>query len=152
MKPNQFVRQVTKAKKRSAKRFRIGLLVSAVLLALLGGTLILSRDTSQASTQRQQKRYIATREVIADETTGQRRKPTAEEIETIVAQVTALTNRSTEGLTPTSRPDGSTMVNLENRFSNVTLGRVNEDGTIEVRCVTSMEEAAEFLGLVEEGQ
>ena len=149
MKPKAIVRQ--EAKKRSAKRTHIGLLVSVVLLAVLGGTLMLSRSSSQASTQGQ-KKYIATREVVLDGTTGQRRKPTAEEIEAIVSQVSALTNRSSEGLKVTSRPDGSAMANLENRFNNVTLGRVNEDGSTEVRCVTSLEEAADFLGLVEINQ
>jgi len=142
--------QTFRAKKQAIRRKRIGLIFLTVLIAIVGGTLALSRNTSQArSGQGHQKRYIATREVTLDQTTGQRRKPSDEEIEALVAQVSALTNRSSEGLTVTKRPDGSQMVNLEDRFNNVALARANEDGTTSVRCVTSMEEAAEFLGLQE---
>jgi hypothetical protein len=136
--------------KKRASRKRIGLVFLTVLIAIVGGILVVSRSTSQArSGQPQQKRYIATRDVVVDQTTGQRRKPTDEEIEALVAQVSALTNRSSEGLTVTHRPDGSEMVNLEDRFNSVALARANDDGSTSVRCVTSMEEAAEFLGLQE---
>jgi HAMP domain-containing protein len=139
-----------KSKKRNVKRKRVGLVFVAVLIAIVGVTLAFSKSTSQArSGQGQQKRYIATREVTLDQTTGQRRKPTDEEIEALVAQVSALTNRSSEGLTVTKRPDGTQMMDLQDRFNNVALARANEDGTTSVRCVTSMEEAAEFLGLQE---
>jgi hypothetical protein len=139
-----------KSKKRNVKRKRVGLVFVAVLIAIVGVTLAFSKSTSQArSGQGQQKRYIATREVTLDQTTGQRRKPTDEEIETLVAQVSALTNRSSEGLTVTKRPDGTQMMDLQDRFNNVALARANQDGTTSVRCVTSMEEAAEFLGLQE---
>ena len=142
--------QSLKGKKRSASRKRIGLVFLMLLIAIAGITLAFSKSTSQArSGQGQQKRYIATREVTVDQTTGQRRKPTDEEIDALVAQVSALTNRSSEGLTVTKRPDGSQMVDLEDRFNNVALARANEDGSTSVRCVTSMEEAAEFLGLQE---
>ena len=142
--------QTLKAQKRAASRKRIGLVFLSVLIVVAGVTLALSRSTSQArSDQGQHKKYIATREVTVDQTTGQRRKPTDEEIEALVAQVSALTNRSTEGLTVTQRPDGSQMVDLQDRFNSVALARANEDGTTSVRCVTSMEEAAEFLGLQE---
>jgi hypothetical protein len=139
-----------KSKKRNVKRKRVGLVFVAVLIAIVGVTLAFSKSASQArSGQGQQKRYIATREVTLDQTTGQRRKPTDEEIEALVAQVSALTNRSSEGLTVTKRPDGTQMMDLQDRFNNVALARANEDGTTSVRCVTSMEEAAEFLGLQE---
>jgi hypothetical protein len=139
-----------RGKKRTASRKRIGLVFLTVLIAIVGGVLAISRNSSQAhSDQGQQKRYIATKEVVVDQTTGQRRKPTDEEIEALVAQVSALTNRSSDGLTATHRPDGSQMVDLEDRFNNVALARANEDGSTSVRCVTSMEEAAEFLGLQE---
>jgi hypothetical protein len=139
-----------KSKKRNVKRKRVGLVFVAVLIAIVGVTLAFSKSTSQArSGQGQQKRYVATREVIVDQTTGQRRKPTDEEIEALVVQVSALTNRSSEGLTVTKRPDGTQMMDLQDRFNNVALARANEDGTTSVRCVTSMEEAAEFLGLQE---
>jgi len=139
-----------RGKKRTASRKRIGLVFLTVLIATVAGMLAVSRSTSQArSGQGQQKRYIATKDVIVDQTTGQRRKPTDEEIQALVAQVSALTNRSSDGLTVTKRPDGSQMVDLQDRFNSVALARANDDGSTDVRCVTSMEEAADFLGLQE---
>jgi hypothetical protein len=67
----------------------------------------------------------------------------------MVDQIVTLTNRSAAGLTFTLMPTGAKSVNLEDGFSGVLLGRDNADGTTEIRCVFTMEEAAEFLGLEE---
>lgn len=122
---------------------RIGLILSAVVVALTIGTIALSRNASQAS----QKRYVATREIILDKSSGRLRKPTTEETDELVGQLKTLTNRSSEGLTATQHPNGMTSMSLEGRFGGVVLGRANADGTTEVRCVFTMEEAEEFLGL-----
>ncbi len=124
---------------------RIGLILSAVLIALTVGTMALSRTSTQA----QKKKYVATKEIIRDQTSGRLRKPTTEETDEMVDQLKTLTNRSSEGLTATQHPNGMISVNLEGRFGGVVLGRANADGTTEVRCVFTMEEAAEFLGLEE---
>jgi len=94
------------------------------------------------------KKYVATRDITVDKQTGQLRKPTAEETETLVAQLTAMTNQSAEGLQQTSGTNG-VFVDLQDRFQSTVLARPNPDGTSELRCVTTFEEAAEFLGLVE---
>ena len=139
-----------KTRTRMAKRRHVGVILTLVVLALAVGTFTFSRMTTQANSSPQsKKKYVATEEVILDQTTGRLRKPTVEETQAIVDQVTAFTNRSSEGLTSVQQPDGSTKVDLEGRYSGVTLGRANADGTTEVRCVMSMEEAADFLGLVE---
>lgn len=139
-----------KIKRRMAKRSHVGVILTLVVLALAVGTFTFSRSTTQANSSPQsKKKYVATEEVVLDQATGRLRKPTVEETQAIVDQVTALTNRSSEGLISLQQPDGSTKVGLEGRYSGVTLGRANADGTTEVRCVMSMEEAADFLGLVE---
>ena len=104
-----------------------------------------TRNPSKAS----QKRYVATKEIIRDKVTGNLRKPTTEETEAMVDQLKTLTNRSTEGLTSTQHPNGMVSIDLEGRFGGVVLGRDIADGTTEVRCVFTMEEAADFLGLEE---
>lgn len=144
------IRQSAKPKRGRAKRTQIGLILTLVVLALVVGTLAFSRSTSNANSAPQsRKKYVATQEVILDQATGRLRKPTVEETQAIVDQVTAFTNRSSEGLTAVQLPNGTTKVDLEGRFNGVTLGRANADGTTEVRCVMSMEEAADFLGFVE---
>lgn len=127
-----------------ATRTRIGLILSALLVALAIGTIALSRTSTQA----QKKGYVATREIILDQATGKLRKPTAQETEEMVAQLKALTNRSTEGLTVKQHANGMASMDLQGRFGGVVLGRANADGTTEVRCVFTMEEAEDFLGLV----
>jgi hypothetical protein len=94
------------------------------------------------------KKYVATRDITVDKQTGQLRRPTAEETEALVAQLTAMTNQSAEGLQQTSGTNG-VFVDLQDRFQSTVLARPNPDGTSEMRCVTTFEEAAEFLGLVE---
>ena len=97
------------------------------------------------------KTYVATRELTVDQQTGRARKPTAEETKALVDQLLVMTNRSTEGLAAKTLPDGTKQVTLEGRFGSVTLARPRADGTMEIKCVSSFDDAAEFLGLVEAG-
>jgi hypothetical protein len=95
------------------------------------------------------KKYVATKEIIFDKARGQLRLPTPDETQALVDQISSLTNRSAEGLTISQSPGGARMMGLEGRFGGVVLGRALADGTTEVRCVTTMAEAVEFLGLEE---
>jgi hypothetical protein len=135
-------------RQRTKGRFApVGIFVAFVVLgAALLATIALPRSSSEAS----QKKYKATKEIILDKDTGTLRKPTQEETDAMVNQISVLTNRSSEGLTVNQSPNGMKSVNLEGRSNSVTLGRANADGTTEIRCVFSIEEAAAFLGLEEE--
>ncbi|MCM3872121.1 MAG: hypothetical protein ND895_15670 [Pyrinomonadaceae bacterium] len=137
-----------KSRRPAAHRTRIGLVLSAILVALAIGTIALSRTSTQA----QKKSYVATREIILDKASGKLRKPTAQETDEMVAQLKSLTNRSTEDLTQVQHDNGMVSMDLKGRFGGVVLGRANADGTTEVRCVFTMEEAEEFLGLVASSQ
>ena len=130
--------------RRTPNRTRIGLILSAIAVALAIGTVAVSRTSTQA----QKKSYVATREIILDKASGKLRKPTAQEIVEMVAQLKSLTNRSTEDLTQVQHRNGMVSMDLKGRFGGVVLGRANADGTTEVRCVFTMEEAEDFLGLV----
>jgi hypothetical protein len=144
------IRQSAESKKGRVKRTHIGLILTLVVLALALGTIAFSQTTSKSNSSPQsKKRYVATQEIIFDQSTGKLRKPTVDETQAIVDQVTALTNRSSEGLTAVALPNGGQKVDLQGRFNGVMLGRANADGSTEVRCVMSMEEAADFLGFVD---
>jgi len=91
--------------------------------------------------------YIAERKIIIDAKTGKLRMPTPEEISEMIASLSSLTNRSSEGLTATTHPDGTKQVNLKGRFSSVVIARPNADGSMETRCVATMDEATAFLSL-----
>ncbi len=135
-----------KTRKRS-NRTRLGVFVGLVVLVIgFVAAFTAPRNSSHASP----KKYKATKEIILDQATGTLRKPTPEETETMVSDLAVLTNRSTTGLTVTPGAQGSQMVDLQGRFGGVALGRANPDGTTEVRCVFTLEEAEEFLGLEED--
>ena len=128
----------------------------AIAVALTGiSTIVLSQDKNSKRRKIARpapstaKSYIATQEIIFDQATHTLRKPTTEETSALVDQISSLTNRSTEGLTARQLPNGTKQITLEGRFGGVALGRARADGTTEVRCVTTMEEAIDFLGLEE---
>ena len=50
----------------------------------------------------------------------------------------------------TSASRATVSMNLEDRFGGVVLGRATADGGTEVRCVFTLEEATDFLGLTED--
>lgn len=129
-------------------RLVTSLTVFALLIGV--GSAVFSQSPGQGpAPAKNGKKYQAAKEIIFDKASGKLRKPTTEETQALVDQVSSLTNRSSEGLTVTTRPSGMKVMNAEGRFNGVVLGRANPDGTTEIRCVFSMEEAAEFLGLEE---
>jgi hypothetical protein len=117
------------------------------------GTLVFTQAPPQAANEnaapKASKKYLATRAIIFDQASGTLRLPTAIETQVLADKITTLTNRSAEGLTVTRAANGGRMMNLEGRFGGVVLGRALADGTTEVRCVTTLAEAEEFLGLEE---
>jgi hypothetical protein len=92
---------------------------------------------------------VATKEIVFDQATNSLRKPTTEETNAMVAQISSLTNRTSEGLTARTLSNGTKQVTLEGRFGGVVIGRARADGTTEARCVMTLEEAVDFLGLEE---
>jgi len=125
-----------------------------IVAGALGLALVCSWSpaASAQQNQRRNKKYIATRQITVDQQTGTLRLPTPEETETLVDNLITLANQSTEGLQARALPNGAVSVDLQDRFQQVTIARPNPDGTSEVKCVASFEEAAEFLGLVEDPQ
>jgi hypothetical protein len=122
-------------------------LARAAMIVLLTGVATVAFAQSNGSGHG--KKYVATKEIIFDKASQKLRKPTVEETQAMVAQISTLTNRSTEGLTGKQMANGTLQVNLKGRFASVVLGRANADGSTEVRCVTTLDEAASFLGLEE---
>jgi hypothetical protein len=122
-------------------------IVSVLAIALMCSW---AATASAQPNQQQKKKYTATRAIVVDAQSGELRVPTPQETQELVDALVVLTNRSTEGLQTTALPNGARAVNLEERFQSVMLARPNPDRTSETRCVTTFEEAADFLGLVED--
>jgi hypothetical protein len=140
--------------KNHTRRARV---VAMVAIFMGVGTLVFSQSAPQKTppvrnynaAPKAGKKYVATREIIFDKATGALRLPTAEETQALADEISTLTDRSTDNLTTVQSANGGQMMSLEGRFSSVVLGRALADGTTEVRCVTTIEEAVEFLGLEE---
>jgi hypothetical protein len=128
----------------------IAISVLAILLAGADSSNGVAASTNRALTQASQKRYKATRAIVVDKETGQLRMPTKQEIDEVVLSMATLAKRSSEGLRQTSVASGGVAVDLDGGFGGVLLGRPNADGTWETKCVFTIEEGAEFLGLVED--
>lgn len=74
---------------------------------------------------------------------GKLRQPTQEEIDALTAGLKL--NDSFEGLTAQLMPSGAMMMDLQGRFEATSIAKINPDGTISQACVTTQQEAKDFL-------
>lgn len=149
--------KVKRHKKSRLTKTRIVALLAMAVLVIGLGTIVFSQSSQDkhkraktpkgAPAKTDGKNYVATKEIIFDQESGKLRKPTTEETQQLVTQLSSLTNRTTDGLTGKHLSNGTKQINLEGRFGGVVLGRAREDGSTEIRCVTTMEEGVAFLGL-----
>ena len=72
---------------------------------------------------------------------------TPQEAEKLAAGLKPMLNQSTEGLVEVQHSDGSVSMDLEDRFQNVTVARVNKDGTVSTSCVDNPRAAGAFFGI-----
>jgi len=123
------------------------LLAAALSLALVFAW---SQAASAQDNQRRSKKYVATRSITIDTQTGTLRLPTPQETQELVDSLVEMTNRSMDGLQVRTLANGTKSVDIDGRFQSVMLARPSEDGTWEMKCVTTFDEATEFLGIVED--
>ena len=123
------------------------LLAAALSVALVFAW---SQAASAQDNQRRSKKYVATRPITVDPQTGTLRLPTPQETQELVDSLVEMTNRSTDGLQVTTLANGTKSVDIDGRFQSVMLARPSEDGSWEMKCVATLDEATEFLGLVED--
>ena len=100
----------------------------------------------------QQKKYKATRAIVKDKVTGDLRLPTPEELQQTIDSLASLTHRDLAAAAPTATAVSGWSTLGVPAAASVFVARPNADGTFETLCVFSFEEAAAFLGLVEEIQ
>ena len=116
----------------------------ALLAIGLSGAVLLSADSgvkAQAGNAEDTALNLAGRKIRVDKSTGRLRKLSQQEARELVATLTAMTARSQ---TAATTPDGATLTQL-NGFDHVLVGRPNEDGTTDVQCVSTVEDAVAFL-------
>lgn len=90
---------------------------------------------------------MAGQEVKVDSQTGQMKELTADEAQRLAAGLKQMVNQSAEGLVQVQHADGSVSTALEGHFRNVTVARVNKDGSVTQSCVDSSQAAGAFFGI-----
>jgi len=120
----------------------------------VGGSLLavaaLTTAPADAQSGRRSRQELVTKltgkPVKVDEQTRSRRAITQPEAEDLVDRIAALTAPSTPASAPVALPTGGTMLRLSDHGAgHVLVSRPNDDGTSDVRCVTSPDEAVDFL-------
>jgi hypothetical protein len=119
--------------------------LSMIGIALAGAVMMLSGDVRVAAQESNRGEdaavSLAGRKVRIDKNSGKLREISQQEARELVSTLSAMTTR-TESTAVT--PGGATLVKMDG-FDHVLVGRPIENGSIEVRCVTSLEEAVAFF-------
>lgn len=160
MNNSHFDKELSKPEKNKNRFSKLTSLViiGTVVVALIGlATMIFSESSNTVSAQTkneptspQNKKYVATRNIVVDKETGRTRKPNEQELKELVETLTVLTKRSDENLDNFAVSGGGDAVDVGSGFGGTMLARPNAEGIMETKCVFTFEEAAEFLGLVED--
>ena len=124
--------------------------VSILIVALAGAAPLAANANPSPDQAAKAKRYKASRAFVVDKQSGDVRMPTQQEVDEVVANLSTLGQRPTETLQESSQASGAVSVDLDGGFGGIILARPNGDGTWETRCVFTLEEGAEFLGIVED--
>jgi hypothetical protein len=121
--------------------------VTAFALVLGTGKLAVAQKSASSKTAADGYTYVpfAGQSVAIDHQTGKLRPPTPDEARQLGAALKNFLNRSDQGLTITTHPNGVQSVDLQGRFQSVSLAKINRDGSASEKCVTSMSEAQAFL-------
>jgi hypothetical protein len=104
-------------------------------------------STKPATTGKYVTVKVAGRDVQVDSQTGQIKQLTPEEAKQLADGLKGMLNKSTDGLVQEQHADGTVSMDLQGRFQNVTVAKVNPDGSVTQSCIDSPEAAASFFGL-----
>lgn len=90
---------------------------------------------------------VAGQEVQVNTQTGQIKELTPEQARKLAEGLKQVVNQSTEGLVQVQHADGAVQTDLDGRFQNVAVARVNNDGSAVQSCVDSPQTACAFFGI-----
>lgn len=148
-------RRARAASARKGRRFSIPVIASIAVLAVAAITVVsrqvVTGETTPAAKTAAAKKYVtvkvAGQDVQVDSQTGQVKPLSPQEQRQLADGLRGLVNNSSEGLVGVKQPDGSTALDLQGRFQNVAVARVNEDGSVTESCVNDPRAAANFFSI-----
>jgi hypothetical protein len=103
------------------------------------------QSSAQTNAARATLRYRAGSPVPLDPQTGQVRPLTQAEAQRLGAELKQLVNQSTDGLQSVRHADGSVTMDLQGRFQNLAVAKLDENGQLIQSCVDNPESAAAFF-------
>src|SRR5262245_55528872 len=132
---------------------RIASVLAVVSVAMAGMALAASSNSEQRQVEQGQvkeKRYKATRAFVVDKATGTVRMPTQQEVDEVVATLSALGQRPAEDLSQATQTNGALTLDLGGGYNGIFLAQPRAGGGWETKCVFTIEEGAEFVELVDD--
>src|SRR5438132_5970500 len=92
-------------------------------------------------------RHVAGQDIQIDTQSGQIKPLTPQEAQKLAEGLAPMLDRSTDGLVQVRHADGSVSMDLQGRFQDVVVARINTDGVVEQSCVNNPQAAAKFFGI-----
>jgi len=89
--------------------------------------------------------YVSTKSVSADKLRPKIVESTGEDDKKLASLIRTLTNRSADGLRKQKLSDGSLTMNVDGRFQNLMVAKLESDGSVGSACVSGIEEADSFF-------
>jgi hypothetical protein len=141
------------------RRRRLLLFAAVAIVVAVTAITVISRQkgrTTQAANLKPAKaaasttptfvtRRVGNQDISINPRTGEIKPLTQEEAQRLANDLAPMLDNATDGLTQVRHADGSVSMDLEGRFQNVTVARVNSDGTVEQSCVDNPRAAAKFF-------
>jgi hypothetical protein len=134
------------------------LIVGAVAVIAVTAVTVISRQKSRGpqtfkaeektaanATRTFVTRRVGNQDIHIDSQSGEVKPLTAQEAQKLANGLAPMLDDSADGLVQVQHADGSVSMNLEGRFQNVTVARINADGVIEQSCVDNPRAAAKFF-------
>jgi hypothetical protein len=121
------------------------LVALAITLSLGAGTDVFAQKVQTGPEKEEAKDQAAGQQAAVDAKTGKLRQPTPDEEKELNEAMKKLFDRQPEGLKTTYFADGTVMVALPEAFMEVSVIKINPDGSQSVECVTGMKAAEESL-------
>ena len=116
----------------------LGVGVAGAMLLLSGDNRVNAQESNRGEDAAVR---LAGRKIRIDKSSGKLRELSQQEARELVSTLTAMTTRRD---TVAAAPGGAELVRLQG-FDHVLVGRPNENGTVDVECVSTVDDAVAFL-------
>ncbi|MCI0402114.1 MAG: hypothetical protein L0212_01140 [Acidobacteria bacterium] len=120
-------------------------LAGLIVLSLLLSTAAWAQSAAVVDEKSTGNDAVAGQKVAIDPKTKKLRQPTQEESKALAEGMKQLLDQSTKELKVTQHPEGYVSIAVEGGFLNASVAKVNSDGTVSQTCVTTAEQAKDFL-------